>query len=61
MSREQKGREVALARRAGMSPQRAEELNAHNEREEWHAHCKRCGERLRGTLAHIREHRCHGA
>lgn len=62
MSREQKGRELALVRRAGGSAQHTERLNEHNAGlDDWYARCRRCGERLRGKLSTLREHRCHGA
>ena len=51
--------ETALRRRAGMEPERNQELAGAMERmDDWTGECQLCGVKLRGTMETFRNHEC---
>lgn len=51
--------EAALKSRSGMSEDKKVQLVAFNEKaDDWYGTCRKCGEKVRGTLAKMREHIC---
>jgi hypothetical protein len=54
-------RHIALARRAGASPEALEAMRAADQAAaDWEAHCPRCSEHIFGKLDDLRMHQCGG-
>lgn len=49
---------VFIGRRFGASPEARERMDKHDAEQTWHATCPRCDEKVKGSLAELREHRC---
>lgn len=58
MSRDQEARLAAMSRRYGQSPEAKEKADKVNEAAtDWYAFCRKCGKKITGTLAQMREHK----
>lgn len=56
--RDEARKRVFVGRRAGMSPEKREEMEKAAAAAEWHGVCRRCKAQIKGTLEECRAHKC---
>lgn len=57
MERDELAKKVAFRREAGMSQEGREAMNSFlSKQEDWYMTCKKCGEKITGTIDRVKDH-----
>ena len=56
--RDEARKRIFVGRRAGMSPEKREEVEKETAEAIWHGTCRRCKAVIKGTLEECRAHKC---